>query len=703
MRMKNFRMEYGVPTEVLKFARESADVKQSALAKKLDTNPSVISRLERSVSADGQLAARYLHALNTPLAADIIEFYERPWGRMDPPSFLHPNREELWTISQSLKALDEFERSPANAPILRGSIILLREDLNRLMDDLSRLEHTIAWIGDIGVGKTTALAFATSILITDGKGLPKPVFPTGAGRTTVCETVIKAAPAYGVGVEALTEDEVRSLTRDLVMGLTDGPYGVSAEVGRVLRNMSGMRIARVLEGEKLVPVDPIRKLLSEEPDVDRVVDSLVAAMNLPARNETQLVLSEEAEHGQDWLAETITAINNGQHERFSVPRRINVLLPSPILTRGGIKLNIVDTKGIEGTTQRADLRQHLDDPRTLVVLCAKFPDAPSATVQRILKENEDAGSDSAKKGRICILALPRADEPMQISGDGQPVSSSEEGIAIRSEEIAAALRSAALPDIPTVFFDALKDKPDQVWSSLMGLVIRMRDHHVERLARTVRGVDRLINDVDLVKSEAARAQIEIDALRLIELIAKLPSVKRHAHENLMTQFDLAHQSSIAASVNRRGDWGNFPVLHILGIGVRNDANLRVAERFDQIDHTLRDWRLEHSDVLDVVQDIDAILARTSGWRQDYLAMAQSIGRDAFRNALERDSDLWRKAAERYGDGPGYKKDLAIAFKDFFERDALDDVREGIDRRLDQAWKQIVLEPLRETTQAAPST
>lgn len=694
-------MEYSVPTDVLKFARESADVKQSVLAKKLDTNPSVISRLEKSGSADGQLAARYLHALDTSLAADIIEFYERSWGRMDPPSFLHPNREELWTISRSLRALDDFEKSPANAPILKGSIILLREDLNRAMDDLSRLEHTIAWIGDIGVGKTTALAFATSILINDGKGGTKPVFPTGAGRTTVCETVIKAAPAYGVGVEALTEDEVRGLTRDLVMGLNDGPYGVSAEVARVLRNMSGMRISRVLEGEKFVSVDPIQKLLADEPDVDRVVDRLVAAMNLPARNETQLVLSEEAEHGQDWLAETITSINNGQHERFSVPRRISVLLPSPILTKGGIKLNVVDTKGIEGITQRTDLRQHLDDPRTLVVLCAKFPDAPNATVQRILKENEEAGSDSARKGRICMLVLPRADEPMQISGDGEPVSSAAEGIAIRSEEIGAALRSAALPSIPAVFFDAMRDKPDRVWASLQDLVMRMRDHHVEQLARTVRGVERLIDDVDLVKSEAARAQIETDAVRLVELIGKLPGVKRHAHENLMTQFDLAHQSSIAASVNRRGDWGNFPVLHILGIGVRNDANLRVAERFDQLEHTLRDWRLEHGDVIDVVQDIDAIIERTAGWRQEFLAIAQSIGRDAFRDALERDSALWHAAARRYGDGPGYKKDLAIAFKGFFERDALDEVREGIDRRLDQAWKQIVLEPLRETTRAVP--
>lgn len=695
-------MEYSVPTEVLRFARESADLKQSVLAKKLDTNPSVISRLEKSGAADGQLAARYLHALETPLAADIIEFYERPWGRVDPPSYLHPNREELWTISKSLRALEEFEKSPANAPILKGSIILLREDLNRAMDDLSRLDHTIAWIGDIGVGKTTALAFATSILTNDAKGGPKPVFPTGAGRTTVCETVIKAAPAYGVGVEALSEDEVRGLTRDLLMGLSDGPYGVSAEVARVLRNMSGMRISRALEGEKLISVDPIQKLLAEEPDVARAVDRLVAAMNLPARNETQLILSEDAENGQDWLAETITAINNGQHERFSVPRRISVLLPSPILTKSGIKLNVVDTKGIEGITQRTDLRQHLDDPRTLVVLCAKFPDAPNATVQRILKENEDAGSNSSEKGRICMLVLPRADEPMQISGDGEPVSSVAEGIAIRREDIAAALRSAALPTIPTVFFNAMTDKPDRVWASLQDLVMEMRDHNVEQLKLTVRGVERLITDVDLVKSEAARAQIETDALRLIELVGKLPGVKRHAHENLMTQFDLAHQSSVAASVNRRGDWGNFPVLHILGIGVRNDANLRVSERFDQVDHSLRDWRLEHADVIDVVQDIDAILVRTAGWRQEFLTMAQSIGRDAFREALERDSDLWREAARRYGNGPGYKKDLASAFRAFFERDALDNVREGIDRRLDQAWKQIVLDPLRETTKAVPS-
>lgn len=471
--------------------------------------------------------------------------------------------------------------------------------------------------GDVGVGKTTALAFATSILTSDGKGAPKPVFPTGAGRTTVCEMVIKAAPAFGVGVVALSEDEVRGLTRDLVMGLKDAPYGVSAEVARVLRNMSGMRIARVQDGEKFVSVDPILKMLGDEPDVDRVVDRLVAAMNLPARNETQLVLSEEAEHGHDWLAETITAINNGQHDRFSVPHRVSVLLPSPILTKGGIRLNVVDTRGIEGITQRVDLRRHLDDPRTLVVLCAKFPDAPNATVQRILKENEEAGSDAAEKGRLCLLVLPRAGEPMQISGDGDPVSSPAEGVAIRCEEITAALRAAALPAIPTVFFDAMRDKPDRIWASLQDLVMLMRAHHVDQLARTVRGVERL-SDVDLVKSEAARAQIETDALRLIQLIGKLPGVKRHVHENLMMQFGLAHKSSIAASINRRGDWGNFPVLHILGFGVRNDANLRVAARFDQLDQLFHNAGAAHTSLHQC--EVDGAVAASSALMVDGLAL-----------------------------------------------------------------------------------
>ncbi len=692
-------MDHPVPTEVLKYAREAAGIRQSALSKMLDTNPSVVSRLEKAGMADSNLALRYLEALNTPLAAEIITFYERQWERSSPPSFLHPNREQLWLVEQARQALDTFEKGPQNAPILSGPIAILREDLDTTVHYLERLDHTVAWVGDIGVGKTTALAFATSILVNDSKGQPRPVFPVGSGRTTVCETVIKAAPAFGVAVEPLDEDDIRSLTRDLVMGLKPGPGGVPIEIARVIRNMSGYKVTRMASGDDFIVVDPIAQLMEKEPDIDKVVDALIAAMSLPARKETQLVLSEEAGDGREWLAQTITKINNGAHERFSAPKRITVLLPSDLLGKGGAILNVVDTKGIEAITQRPDLRAHMDDPRTLIVLCAKFADAPGTTIQRLLKENEEAGSDAAEQKRLCILVLPRNDEALQIMADGEPPQTRQEGYAIRRDDVHQALSSASLPTIPTLFFDAHCDPSVVIWSNLRKQVEAMRDVSVQRLLRTVEGVNHLIGNVDVAVSKASRAKIEKDADRLVERVKDLPSTRRPAHDNLIAQFDLGHQSSIAASIHRRGDWGNFPILHILGIGVRNDAHLRTIEKFRQIEYALVDWRQEHADVADVAGILEGLRTRTREWRQDFLAAAQSIGRSAFKSTLEEEQELWNLSADRYGEGPGYKKDLAVAWKNFFETAKAEPGRKSVDDRLARAWQEIVVGPLVEATRA----
>jgi hypothetical protein len=232
----------------------------------------------------------------------------------------------------------------------------------------------------------------------------RPVFPVGSGRITLCETVIKTAPAFGVAVEPLGEDAIRALVRDLITGVAGGTSNVPSEMAKVLRNMSGYRAQRVTIGDDFETRDPIAETLGKGESPEILADKIIAAMDLPSRRETSLAISESAEDGMQWLARTIANINFGTDRRFSVPRRVTVLVPSDSLREVG-DVSIVDTKGVEGITQRPDLRGYIDDLRTLVMLCTKFPDAPNATVQRILRENEDAGSDAVARHRIAMLVL----------------------------------------------------------------------------------------------------------------------------------------------------------------------------------------------------------------------------------------------------------------------------------------------------------
>ncbi|WP_158278022.1 helix-turn-helix domain-containing protein [Caulobacter endophyticus] len=692
-------MRFSIPGDVLRHAREQAGVKQSALAKTLDTNGTFVSRLEKGGAVDPTFAVRYLQALASPVAEEVLEFYGRSWVKLDPPSFLHPDREHLWRVEETLQTLEAFEQSPQNHPILAPTITALRDDLSFVLRYLERLDHVIAWVGDIGVGKTTALAHAARLVSPDAKGQLRSVFPVGSGRITVCETVIKTAPAFGVAVEPLAEDAIRDLVQDLVQGVAGGQSAVPAEIARVLRNLSGFRAPKVMVGDDFETQDSIAIALAGGEEPATLTDKIIAAMDLPSRRETSLALSEDSEDGLQWLSRTIAKINSGQDPRFSVPRRITVLVPSDSLKAAG-DLSIVDTKGVETITQRPDLRGYIDDVRTLVVLCTKFPDAPNATVQRVLRENEEAGSDAAERQRVAMLVLPRGDEPLQVSNEGEPAESRAVGCAVRRDEIRQALSGAGLPKINVSFYDAHLDRPEVVWASLRDQISLMRGVYVGRLDRSVRAVNEMVANVDLVKTRGARKSIENAFDRLIERVQVLPNVRRPAHQNLIDQLTASHQSSVAASMARRGDWQNFSVLHILGVGVRQDANLRSSDHFGRIEHALEDAEQEYADLPDVRAVISSLRDRLAKWRQDFLTQTLSIGSDAFKLTLQNQPGLWTESTGRYGTGvPGYKKDLAVIWQDFFQTAAPDDARAAVEARLAEAWLSTIVEPLRAATRA----
>lgn len=697
-------MSHPIPAEVLKFVREDAQLSQSALATRMKTVASVISKVEKAEEAERELADRYLRAIGTPLSELVMEFYAREWRHEAPPSYLHPDREILWEVDRALTALQEFEQGPNNHPILRGPVDLLKAELNTNARFLRRRDHTVAWVGDIGVGKTTALTHATGLLVGDGRSQRKPAFPVGSGRTTVCETEIRFAPTFGIAVDALEDDEVVRLTRDLVSSLAPGASGVGvpSEVNRVLRNMAGMKTYSVqIAEDEYESHDPIAELLVGGLDVDTTIDRVLAAMALPKRKERQLVLPEGSGDGLTWLSKTIAKINNGLDERFGVPRRITVLMPSDSLSADGQVLSVIDTRGVEGVTQRVDLDAHRDDPRALVVLCTKFADAPGLTTQKHLQDTVDSGSDAAERNRQCVLVLPRGDEALQLPGLDEPLRSRAEGYAVRKRDVVQTFVKAKLPPTPIYFFDAHKDDPKKIWEALRGQVGAMRLAYADRISAAAGGVSNLIRNVDVVKTAEARRNIEVAADRLNRAIRSLPPVRRPAHQNLIEQVAAGHHSSIAASMVRGGEWENFPVFHLLGAGVRIDANLRTMDHLSRVEHKLQELEEEYRELPDVLQNLNGVRSLVAEGRQEFLSSALSIGRDAYRMLLAREKDVWTTCERRYGLGAGYKHDIAAAWRAYFESGVPTQTIKAVNRRLQKSWEQAVLAPLLSATRATP--
>ncbi|WGM45857.1 hypothetical protein KOAAANKH_00721 [Brevundimonas sp. NIBR10] len=695
-------MRYPVPSEVLKHAREADKQSLARLAETMKTVASVLSKQERAVETDPEMAERYLSAVGTPLAAEILAYYARPWTQ-EPPSFLHPDAETLWTIDEALASLETFEADNPE-PVLRGPIGLLRDDLHATWIYLKRQDHTVAWVGDIGVGKTTALTHAVGLLVGDGRSGRKPAFPVGSGRVTVCETAVKASPTFGVLVDPEDDDEVARLTRDMVASLKpdSGALGPSAEVARVLRNMSGTRDFPVIINDEPVMQDPIKDLLEGGLGVDETTDRLIAAMTLSERRERQVILPEGSEDGLSWVSKRVSAINNGLDRQFTLPKRITVLMPSSRLSAEGQQLQVIDTRGVEGLTQRKDLIDHDQERRTLMVLCTKFADAPAPTVQRLLQDSVDAFSGAVDRRRKCILVLPRGDEALDVPGMDADVATRQLGYAIRRKDIEQALVKAGLPATPAYFFDARNDDPDKIWATLRGQITQMRAVYGDRAAKAAAGVAHLRENPHDVLAEQARHDVSVELDTVLTLADRLGDSVRPAYQNLVDQMAVGHHSSIAASIARRGDWSAFDFAEILGQGVRIDANARTQREATRLELKIEELENRWANVVSVRQTLESLRTKLADSRQGFLTSARTIGREAYADLLSGQSDIWALTADRYGRGAGYKRDVAADWRRWFvETPEAADTAAAISQRLMEAWRWWVIEALRRSAQPTP--
>lgn len=689
-----------VPTMVLKRAREDAGLKQTAMAERLSVSGSVISRLERSEMTDEAMARRYLEAVATSASRDILEFYGREWRLSERPTVLHPDREALWAGEQALQRLDLFERSADYDALLAVPLSQIRLNIETSAAFLGQTDHAMAWIGTVGVGKTTALSNLTNLMIPGKNGIPQPVFPATGGRTTTSEVVIRIAPAYGIAVEPKSEDETRMLVGEMVRAVAESTGGVSTELDRAIRNMADIKKQKSLVDIR-IQLDPISEMIKAANEVqDDVVEEIINRMRLGERTETQLILSETNEDGLKWLSTNITAINYGQDARFSIPQRVTVFVPESAVRRSPYELSIIDTKGMHVTTERSDLQALTTDPRTLTVLCCGFNDAPGADPMKLMKRIAELGSDAIERHRVILLVLPQGDQAMKIIDDsGEPPESVDHGYAIRAAQVQDSLIEAGIGRLPVLFFNAIEDAAPKVWDQLNYHVGVIRQYQVERLARFVTLSEDLVTNADAARIQQARVAIAAEAQAMAKAYGPLPSSARPAHQTLVDEIKAGHPSSIAASIARRGAWDNFEIFHMIGIGVRTDANRRSNDHVIKISGRLEGLEEKFAGLPEVKGLLETLREDIADWRQEFLSRALSVGRNTFKPYLDGSIEFWSDLRTRYGRGSGYRDDIAGMVANWFESTpALDEARKRIDARLSDAWNELVIARLIEATE-----
>ena len=401
--------------ESLARLRSGLGATQTEVAKKASVDQSRLSRIEKGEIApqeEIERVARALVVLGSSDVEDFMRFMGREWRFVEPPSFWNPERASLDVAEETLAKIDNFVADEEQPRPLRRQIDRRRRDLERATSFLTRLKHNVAFIGDMGVGRSTAISFAYGLLVpakADERSINRPVLETGAGGTTICEFHIGNGPEFGITLIPMASAELTGLVSDFSAvqwatvhkGEASETPRVGREVERTIRNMSGLVRRKVTSGGKTSYYDPILDLVRDCQGEDDLRARILDMMGLRRRTNTEIWYSiGTGKHQLEWLRETFRAVNNGRMSDVPLPKSIRLIIPDFGRTFGEFEVTVIDTKGVDDVAVREDLDLRLSDPRTSVVFCCRFNDAPGTGSKALLEHMQQTSSERFDTGMV---------------------------------------------------------------------------------------------------------------------------------------------------------------------------------------------------------------------------------------------------------------------------------------------------------------
>ena len=527
---------------------------------------------------------------------DSLKNIDREWNNLPEPTLGHPEEEILWKAELSLRDIDELLGSPdiRNAFVIR--LQEYRSTVKTAADLVSGVDYNLAFIGDIGVGKSTAICRATGLEVQDNQRTD-PVLEAGAGGITICEVHLVQGPEYGLFIEPVSDVELRREVNEFALyqfRSLDSEnenaeeeqeiHGTTTEIERAIRNMSGLRSERIRgEGGVRRTVDHARSLArdfkSQGLGPDALTVEILSRINLHQRTGREVWYSVMS--GKDelrWLRDTFLDINNGRNPEFSLPKRIGVMIPKPVVEDDSLGISIIDTKGIDGTAEREDLEFHLNHPRTVSILCSRFNDAPSSSAQRLLDRAVE-GQFPDVESKAAVLVLPRPEEALAVKTDqGEPAEDTEDGYDLKGERTMTILSSRSLPTSGLEFFNVREDDLQRLNSFLVARVKHLRELHIKRLDEVIAEANALVENFESEqKSEILRNASH--RLRLwIEGNQELQPSPLPIEKSLINAMGEVYASSVRASVRRLGEWDKLDYSHQMGFGARVKAIRAVTQK-----------------------------------------------------------------------------------------------------------------------------
>lgn len=698
------RVSIGTGT-ILAELRNASGLTQRQIAERMSANQTRVSRIEAGDGDEADVAA-YLAAVGTPEADTFTELLKQKWGHLPKPSLRHPDLETLVAVECGLGRVRAFLDDGQVPTVLAGQAQLLDRRLEDAGRYLLSLDHEVVYVGEIGVGKTTAACRQAGLVIdeataADLKGM---LLDTGGGRTTLCDVRVETGERFALTVEPVNDEEIYKLVAEVCKGVYERLSGDTSpsvvefkpaeEVERALRNMAGLpRPARARKGATAAP-DPAADLAKTFGSLDAFTAEFAARLSLWRRSRRTIEFEGiDAKDGRQWLRSTFTGINNGRHEDFSLPGRITVTVPFALVSDARLSIAVIDTRGVDGSAVRPDILSHLKDPRAVTLLCSKWGSAPDPSAQSLLTHINETDADPALLDRVAIVALARLGDALSMRHDsGDAADDVVEGYDIKLGQVEDALQKIGLAGIETFAFDASADDPAKLTIFVIERIAAVRKAQADAAQATIAAIDQMIGNRAQAEAMAALATVSSNLDRFADRQAGLRGARRPAYERLLGAVMTLHARTVWAATRRAGRFWNFDAFQHLGDGAAAEAKIRSGEVVAGLTAIIES-DLDNGELASARGFLMQVHANIAQWESDFVNAARHHATAVYLQPLSRAQGLWDACESEYGLGMGgYREGVVGRLRTWFEDNV--ELREELERRVARAWETSFIAPLK---------
>jgi transcriptional regulator with XRE-family HTH domain len=690
---------------ILAEIRDAAGMTQRQVAERMSANQTRVSRIEAGDGDDADIAS-FLEALSTPRAGSFAELLKVEWLHLPRPSLRHPDLDTLVEIDRGLARNRAFLTDEQVPTVLAGQAELLEKRLEEAGRYLLALDHDVVYVGEIGVGKTTAACRQAGLVIdestaADLKGM---MLDTGGGRTTLCDVRVETGERFALTVEPIPDEEIYKLVAEVCRGVheklggdsspTSPEFKPAEEVERALRNMARLpRPARARKGAVAGP-DPAADLAHQYPKLDDFIAEFAARLSLWRRSRRAIEFDGvDPKAGRQWLRSTFTAINNGRHEDFSLPARITVTAPFNLVPGVRLAIAVVDTRGVDGSAVRPDILAHLKNDRAVTLLCSNWGSAPDPSAQNLLTYVTETDADPSLLNRVAVVALARSGDALSMRHDsGESAEDVAQGYDIKLGQIEDALQKIGMQGVDVVAFDASADDPANLTTFIVEKIGSVRKVQADSARATILAVDQMLSNQQEAQAIAAMQAVGGNLERFADRNRTLRGARRPAYERLIAAVTTLHPRTVWAATRRAGRFWNFDAFQYLGDGAAAEAKVRSSDVIAGLTAIIESDQ-GNPELASSHGFLTQILANAAQWEADFVNAARHHAVAVYHKPLGRAQDLWDRCEAAYGTSTGgYRDRVAADLRGWFEENV--ELREELDRRVARAWETSVIAPLR---------